>query len=400
MSWSKGRIGEHCEITSSKRIFYSEYAETGVPFYRSKEIIERSQGEPISEPLFISQEKYREIKERFGVPKHGDMLLTSVGTIGIPYIVKQDDYFYFKDGNLTWFRNFDEFLLPEYLYYWIRSAEGHGVLYNATIGSSQKALTIIALKNIEISLPPLQVQRRIVNNLLSYDKLIANNQKQIRLLEEAAHRLYKEWFVDLRFPGYEDVTVVDGVPDGWKRASLQNICTIIKQVLLPEKIPSGIPYLGLEHMPRRDICLSNWGNSSDVNSSKYAYCEGDILFGKIRPYFHKVGFALNSGIASTDSIIMRAAGGFWGLLLMTVSSEAFVDYSYKTCKEGAKMPRADWNAVKKYPILVAVADVQSKFEEEIDTITKQIKVLAFQNHKLVEARDRLLPKLMSGELEV
>lgn len=90
----------------------------------------------------------------------------------------------------------------------------------------------------------------------------------------------------------------------------------------------------------------------------------------------------------------------WGLLLMTVSSVAFVDYAYKTCKEGSKMPRADWNAMKKYPILVATYTVQSKFEERIDTITKQIKVLTYQNHKLAEARDRLLPKLMSGELEV
>ena len=151
MSWNRGKIGQHCEITSSKRIFYSEYVETGVPFYRSKEIIETSQGQSISEPLFISQEKYEEIKEKFGVPGPGDMLLTSVGTIGIPYIVKQDDYFYFKDGNLTWFRNFDKELLSEFLCYWIGSSEGYGILNNTTIGSSQKALTIAALKNIEIS---------------------------------------------------------------------------------------------------------------------------------------------------------------------------------------------------------------------------------------------------------
>lgn len=149
MRWAKGKIGEHCEITSSKRIFYSEYVETGVPFYRSKEIIETSQGQSISEPLFISQDKYNEIKQKFGVPEPGDMLLTSVGTIGTPYIVKQNDHFYFKDGNLTWFRNFDEELSSEFLYYWIGSSEGYGILNNTTIGSSQKALTIAALKKLK-----------------------------------------------------------------------------------------------------------------------------------------------------------------------------------------------------------------------------------------------------------
>jgi len=223
MNWGKVKIGECCEITSSKRIFYSEYVESGVPFYRSKEIIESSNGQAISEPLFISQEKYDEIKRNFGVPQPGDMLLTSVGTIGVPYVVKEDDYFYFKDGNLTWFRKFNGNLEPKYLYYWVRSAEGQGVLYNTTIGSSQKALTIASLKGLEIPCPPIAVQNRILEILTGYDALIENNQKQIKLLEEAAQRLYKEWFVDLRFPGHETTAITDGIPEGWKKCLLSEI---------------------------------------------------------------------------------------------------------------------------------------------------------------------------------
>lgn len=139
MNWNRIKIGDCCEITSSKRIFFSEYVDSGVPFYRSKEIIETSNGQAISEPLFISQEKYDEIKKHFGVPQPSDMLLTSVGTIGVPYIVREKDYFYFKDGNLTWFRNFGDKLDSKYLYFWIKSAEGQGVLNNITIGSSQRA---------------------------------------------------------------------------------------------------------------------------------------------------------------------------------------------------------------------------------------------------------------------
>ena len=274
------------------------------------------------------------------------------------------------------------------------------LLKTMSSGSTTKFLTIRMLHDLDIPLPPIETQQRIADLLSAYDNLIENNQKQIKLLEEAAQRLYKEWFVDLRFPGYKDTSVVDGVPEGWRKTTLQNICTLKKQVITPDKITQGLPYIGLEHMPRKDICLSNWGDSSEVNSNKFLYQERDILFGKIRPYFHKVGFALNSGVASTDSIILNANSGVWGLLLMTVSSTEFVDYTYQTCKEGSKMPRADWNQMKKYSVLIATGSIQSKFENTVGCIAKQIKILAIQNRKLSEARDRLLPKLMSGEVEV
>ena len=400
MKWEKAKIGDCCEVTSSKRIFFSEYVDSGVPFYRSKEIIECSNGQAISEPLFIKQEKYNEIKRSFGVPQPGDMLLTSVGTIGIPYIVQEKDYFYFKDGNLTWFRNFNDKLNSRYLYFWIKSSEGQGILNNTTIGSSQKALTIASLKGLEIPCPPTPIQNRIVEILVTYDDLIENNQKQIKLLEEAAQRLYKEWFVDLRFPGHENVKIVDGVPEGWRKDPLSNICTLKKDTVSSEKISKGTPYIGLEHMPRIDFCLSSWGSSDDVTSNKFRYVEDDIIFGKIRPYFHKVGFTLNNGVVSTDSLVMKANDGMWGLLLLTVFDKRFVDYTYQTCKEGSKMPRADWGQMEKYPVLIPSGDIQENFEKSIWNYTRRIKVLALENHSLVEARDRLLPKLMGGEIEV
>ena len=240
MSWEKTTIGKHCEITSSKRIFFSDYTDHGIPFFRSKEIIEMVQHKDISESLFISQEKYDEIAYKFGVPSAGDLLLTSVGTIGIPYIIKESDHFYFKDGNLTWFRNFDTGLLSAFLYYWFLSDEGIGVLNNSTIGSSQKALTISNIKKIQIPLFPLNIQSKIVSILSAYDSLIENNQKQIKLLEEAAQRLYKEWFVDLRFPGWENTKIVDGVPEGWEKTTFGHICTVKKHIInIQENILDG-----------------------------------------------------------------------------------------------------------------------------------------------------------------
>lgn len=363
MMWTKAKIGDCCEITSSKRIFFSEYVESGIPFYRSKEIIELSNCQEISDPLYISESKYDEIAHKFGIPQPGDMLLTSVGTIGIPYIVKEKDTFYFKDGNLTWFRNFNERLDSRYLFYWVKSAEGQGVLNNTTIGSSQKALTIAALKDLKILCPPIGIQNRIVEILTSYDDLIENNQKQIKLLEEAAQRLYKEWFVDLRFPGHENTKITDGIPEGWSLSTVGKICKLKKETVVLTKIPANTPYIGLEHMPRSDFCLSSWGNAEDATSNKFLYAVDDIVFAKIRPYFHKVGFTLNNGIASTDSFVMKATEGLWGLLLMTVFDKTFVEYTCQTCREGAKMPRADWSQMEKYSVLIPDENIRKQFED-------------------------------------
>lgn len=400
MMWTKAKIGDCCEITSSKRIFFSEYVENGIPFYRSKEIIELSNCQEISDPLYISESKYDEIAHKFGIPQPGDMLLTSVGTIGIPYIVKEKDTFYFKDGNLTWFRNFNERLDSRYLFYWVKSAEGQGVLNNTTIGSSQKALTIAALKDLKILCPPIGIQNRIVEILTSYDDLIENNQKQIKLLEEAAQRLYKEWFVDLRFPGHENTKITDGVPEGWSLSTVGKICKLKKETVVLTKIPANTPYIGLEHMPRSDFCLSSWGNAEDATSNKFLYAVDDIVFAKIRPYFHKVGFTLNNGIASTDSFVIKATEGLWGLLLMTVFDKTFVEYTCQTCREGAKMPRADWSQMEKYSVLIPDENIRKQFEDYIWKVTRQIRTLALQNRMLSEARDRLLPKLINGEIEV
>ena len=198
--WKKVKLGDCCEITSSKRIFLSDYVPVGIPFYRSKEIAEMQKGETISDPLFISNDKYEEIKGKFGVPHKGDLLLTAIGaTLGIPFVIKNNLPFYFKDGNLIWFKNFNDLLDSSFLYTWMCSSFGYQSMQNIAIGSAQKALTISALKDLSLLVPPFDTQQRIANILSRYDSLIENYQKQIKLLEEAAQRLYKEWFVDLHF---------------------------------------------------------------------------------------------------------------------------------------------------------------------------------------------------------
>lgn len=288
----------------------------------------------------------------------------------------------------------------KYLFYLLKTDYIKKSMVSSMVGATgRQRVNNDIFGQIEIVVPNIEKQKKIGRTLFLYDDLIENNQKQIKLLEEAAQRLYKEWFVDLRFPGHENTKIVDGVPEGWSKSTVGNICKLRKVVITPDKIESNTPYIGLEHMPRNDICLSTWGKSEEINSNKFIYLKKDVLFGKIRPYFHKVGFALNDGITSTDTMVMVADQNLWGLLLVTVSSDAFVDFSYQNCKEGAKMPRADWKQMEKYAIMIADQATQKLFEQEILVITNKISALAFQCRSLREARDRMLPKLMGGEVE-
>lgn len=285
---------------------------------------------------------------------------------------------------------------PKFVYYFLTNfaTDKHGG------GAAVPTLNRNSLSDILIKVPDINTQRQIANILSAYDDLIENNQKQIKLLEEAVMRLYKEWFVNLRFPGYETVKIVDGVPEGWKRSTFKSLCELIKDSIKLGHINDDISYIGLEHIPRKSICLNKWGSSSDVNSDKYRYQKKDILFGKIRPYFHKVGFAINDGVCSTDAMVFRAKENYFGLLLTTAFSDEFVANSYATCREGAKMPRADWNEMGNYPVLIPHGKTLLVFNsitnDFFDLITNKHK----QNHNLSEARDKLLPKLMNGEIDI
>lgn len=349
---------------------------------------------------YITQEKDALLRK--GRLSRGDIVYTTRGTIGnvayysntIPY-----EHLRINSGMVILRVNVVE-ANAAFLYQYLKSAKVREYFLSFKTGSAQPQLPIKNFSAIEIDLPDLPTQRRIASILSAYDDLIENNRRQIKLLEEAAQRLYREWFVELRFPGHEGVKVVDGVPEGWKKGTFDDICTVKKDALTPDKISPGMPYIGLEHIPRNDFCLADWGMSEEVNSNKFRFNAGDILFGKIRPYFHKVGFTICNGICSTDSIVMNANDEYYCLLLMTASSDEFVDYTYQTCKEGAKMPRADWNTMKMYPVLIPDSVLLRRFNKQISAIKDKCTVLALQNRQLTEARDRLLPKLMSGEMEV
>ena len=185
LGWEKVKLGEIIEISSSKRIFLSDYVDSGIPFYRGKEIILKSKNEALNDRLFISPKKFSEIKLKFGSPKKDDLLITAVGTLGYPYLVsKSDGDFYFKDGNLIWFKG-NEDISSIYLISIFKNSHFKNHLLNIAIGSSQKALTIKSLKDIVI----LHPNKTIAND---YDKQIdpifnsiEKLQNQNQLLKEA-----------------------------------------------------------------------------------------------------------------------------------------------------------------------------------------------------------------------
>ena len=192
--WDVKKLDNVCNITSSKRIFADEYTNTGIPFYRSKEVIERSKGLPISVELFISEERYNEIKEKFGVPKIGDILITAVGTIGKIWAIDTDNKFYFKDGNLVWLKDIDNQLanscffrrLLEYLIEEYKKTNANGAAYNA--------LTIAKLKLMSCPLPPLSLQRLFAQRIEQIEREKSEVQKSIQDLETLLASRMQYWF--------------------------------------------------------------------------------------------------------------------------------------------------------------------------------------------------------------
>ena len=167
--WDVTSLGELAELTSSKRIFESDYVSSGIPFFRGKEISLLIEGKPIDDAYFITEKKFDELKAQFGAPERGDILITAVGTLANVFIVGNEVPFYFKDGNLIWLRKLKG-TNPEYLGVQLRTRRSD--IINGAIGTSQKALTIVVLRNLLVSCPPLPEQHAISNALSDMDALV------------------------------------------------------------------------------------------------------------------------------------------------------------------------------------------------------------------------------------
>lgn len=280
-----------------------------------------------------------------------------------------------------------------YLYYWFLWSGKRGALAQYFTGATIKHMPGQKLKEVLIDKPPLEIQKRIADILSAYDDLIDNNQKQIKLLEEAAQRLYKEWFVDLRFPGHETTPVVDGVPEGWTRKQLIDVATVQYGYAfdgsLFNSIGNGMPIVRIRNIPS--------GNTGDYTTEsadiQYIIHNGDILVG-MDGEFH-----INSWSGQDAYLVQRVCRikpinvGIAGYLLQAIYEP--IKYFEKTVV-GATVAHLGKKHIDTITLLIGPNKLYIPFQQNFD----KRQLLLNQNRLLSEARDRLLPKLMSGEIEV
>ena len=350
---------------------------------------------------FIDEQKDAQLRK--GKLQREDVVLTTRGTLGnVAHYGAHVPYKHVRiNSGMVILRCDQQEILPKYLYAFLRSVVFRKQVERMRSGAAQPQLPIRDMKWIEIPLPKPSQQEHLVEIIAAYDDLIENNRRRIALLEEVARLLYSEWFVHFRFPGHECVKITDGLPVGWEPRELGDIVEVVKNTVKPSEFVDDDVHIGLEHIPRRAFTLADWESVEDLASSKIRFEEADILFCKIRPYFHKVGFTLRAGLASSDALAWRVRDREdWPLVLCATSSDHFVAVASKTVREGSKMPRADWKVLRKYSIPRLPMRLLGVFNEMVFPITAQCKALALQNRALLEARDLLLPRLMNGEITV
>lgn len=413
MSWEEVLIGDNCEVLSAKRIFAKDYVAAGIPFYRSKEIIYKALNQFKNDDVFIKEERFNEIKNKFGAPKRGDVLISSVGNrSGISYWVKEDYDFYFKDGNLIWFRNFNDKMSSKYLVYYLNSKLGQAKINNMFIGAAQKALTIEGVKRISLRLPPPETQKQIADIISAYDDLIENNLKRIKLLEQAAQNIYKEWFVNMRFPGHENTPVDQetGLPEGWGYGLVSDLCEVKSGYAFKSKQwkKEGNPVIKIKNINNNTVSLNDTGFVADEvaqNAKKYELFSGDVIIAMTGATVGKVGLVpkidkriyLNQrvGLFRPLSDENNNIALVFSFFLTDDSQQQVLNFA-----QGAAQPNISGSEIGNIKLNIADSKVLKLFNKMIKPSLDLIQSLYGQNQKLKAAREILLPRLMNRTIEV
>jgi type I restriction enzyme S subunit len=396
----------------------SELGVLGLPFARAGNI---NNGFNFEEADRFPEENLFRVGDK--VSRVGDVVFTSKGTVGRFSQVSIDTPKFVYSPQLCYWRVLNpEFIEPRFLYFWMRGSEFF-LQYTAVKGQTDMAdyVSLADQRRMHITLPPLPEQRAIAAILGSLDDKIELNRKTNATLEEIARTLFTSWFVEFApvrakaaghapqgmdaetaalFPDSFEDSPLGAVPRGWRMGTLGEIASNVRRGVQPDSIVSDTPYIGLEHMPRRSIALAEWGNAGDVTSNKSIFNQGDMLFGKLRPYFHKVGVAIINGVCSTDILVIAPKSSEWfGIALSYLSSDALINYT-DAASAGTKMPRTNWSDLAKYPIVLPPANIAKHFNEQILPMIQKIRSNILATRELAQMRDTLLPKLLSGALRV
>jgi len=206
--------------------------------------------------------------------------------------------------------------------------------------------------------------------------------------------------LDRLFPDRLVYSELGEIPEGWKVGKLGDVADHPRRSIQPSQIEPQTPYIALEHMPRRCIALSDWSTGDGLESSKFSFKKGEILFGKLRPYFHKVGVAPVDGVCSTDIVVIAPRTPFYFALVMgIVSSDEFIEYT-NAGSTGTKMPRTSWAEMARYDIALPPKALAQAFTDRVVPEVYRIIAAIHESRTLAALRDTLLPKLISGVLRV
>ena len=395
-----------CIVGSSKRVHLSDYVQQGIPFYRSKEVIEISSGKNISEQLFISSEKYFEIKSKFPVPQENDVLITAVGTIGEILVVK-DPNFYFKDGNLIWLRNINFDIIDiDYLYYFFKSDLFQKTIRYNNIGAVQKALTIDFLKTVKITLPSLDNQRKLISVLKSIDKKIQINSQINQELEAMAKTLYDYWFVQFDFPDQNGKPYKSSggkmvyhpelkreIPEGWGVEKLGDItiCHDSKRVPLSsndrELVKGEIPYYGATG-------IMDYVNDYIFDGDYVLMAEdGSVMTEKGTPILQRISG--KNWVNNHAHVLEPIKNHSCKLLMMLLK-----DVSVMKIKTGSIQMKINQENMNKIVVPAIPLKLLFEINQKLEVIEKQQLNLIEENKQLTQLRDWLLPMLMNGQVKV
>lgn len=397
MSWEYIRADQYCDSVRDGTHDTPKPTKTGYKLVTGKHI--KAGQIDSSDAYYISEEDYNAINER-SLVEQWDVLMSMIGTVGESAVVKKPPSYAIK--NVALFKCGGSELKGCWLNYYLRSPIGQGHMNGNQKGSSQQFLSLKQLRSLPIPVPEKSFMQKAVQVLSAYDSLIENNQKQIKLLEEAAQRLYKEWFVDLRFPGHETTPVVSGVPERWKQRNLGETASILRRGISPKYDDNG-KYLVISQKCIRQSIM----DIGEARRESKEYAPELNLQDK------------DTVICSTGTGTLGRVGQVFGAYPDTtfdshvtlVRAERYQNFFYQAIKHQQNflmgMGRGSTNQQELYrgvienlQILTPTQEILNKAESLFSAIHDKTTALNSQIGLLIEARDRLLPKLMSGETEV
>ena len=364
-----------------------------------------SEGFVFENNSYISAEKDKALRK--GKLKRGDIVYTTRGTIGnVAYYKSTVPFENIRiNSGMVILRVNEELIDAEYLYQYLKSTSTREYFLSFKTGSAQPQLPIKNFSRIQINVPDISSQKHIASILSAYDDLIENNRRQIKLLEEAAQRLYREWFVELRFPGYENVKIVDGVPEGWKVVFLGDVIEFDPKVpLTKDHMKQSVPMAALS---ASSMVLDQSLIEKTMSNSGSKFKNGDSLLARITPCLEngKTAFVdcLDSdegAVGSTEFIVMRSKNLNPCMVYCIARSDGFRTEAINSMTGSDGRQRAQKDKLKALSYILPPKSLIDRFEQFAQPCFDKIKVLNRQNGFLVKARDKLLPKLMSGEMEV